>query len=48
MGSLSVWHLVLIVFAFVLLFGAGRISKLGKDAGQGIREFRDGLKGDGD
>jgi TatA/E family protein of Tat protein translocase len=46
MGSLSVWHVVLIVFALVLLFGPGRISRLGKDLGESISAFRGGLKGD--
>jgi TatA/E family protein of Tat protein translocase len=48
MGSISPAHLLIAAFVVVLLFGAGRISRLCKDAGQGIRAFRDALKGDGD
>ena len=38
---------LLIVLAIVLLiFGVGRLGRLGKDLGTGIREFRKGIKGD--
>jgi sec-independent protein translocase protein TatA len=30
----------------VLLFGVGRIGKVGGELGSGIRAFRDGLKGE--
>jgi sec-independent protein translocase protein TatA len=30
----------------VVLFGVGRIGKIGGELGKGIRSFRDGLKGD--
>lgn len=37
----------LIVLALVLLlFGVGRISKIGGELGSGIRSFRKGLKGE--
>ena len=38
---------LIIIFAIVLLlFGVGRLSKIGGELGRGIREFRTGLKGD--
>ena len=30
----------------VLLFGIGRIGKIGRELGSGIRAFREGLSGD--
>jgi sec-independent protein translocase protein TatA len=47
MGSLSIWHW-LIVLAVVAIFfgGSGKISGLMGDAAKGIRAFRDGLKND--
>jgi sec-independent protein translocase protein TatA len=30
----------------VILFGVGRIGKIGSEIGSGIRNFRDGLKGE--
>ena len=36
---------LIIIFAIViLLFGVGRISKIGKELGGGIRSFREGLR----
>jgi sec-independent protein translocase protein TatA len=37
-------ELLIIAGIVVLLFGASRLPKLGKSAGQGIRGFKDGLK----
>ncbi len=38
------WIIILIIV--VLVFGVGRLGKLGEDLGQGIRAFRKGLSGD--
>jgi sec-independent protein translocase protein TatA len=43
------WPEILIVLVIVvLLFGVGRISKVGSELGQGIRKFREGLEGKND
>ncbi len=39
-------ELLIILAIVVLLFGVGRIGKVGKELGSGIREFRKGLQGD--
>jgi sec-independent protein translocase protein TatA len=44
--SLGPTELILILVIVVILFGVGRISKIGKEMGSGIRGFRDGLQGD--
>ncbi len=36
-------ELIIILIIIVVLFGPGRISKLGGELGQAIREFRKGL-----
>ena len=47
MGALSIWHILLIVVAALLLFGGrGKISGIMGDTAKGIRAFREGLKGD--
>lgn len=46
MPSLGVPELVVILLIIVVLFGVGRIGKIGGELGKGIRSFRDGLKGD--
>jgi len=48
MGSLGTTELVLILAVVVLLFGVGRVSRIGGEMGSAIREFRKGLRGDGD
>lgn len=41
------WPEILGVLAIVILiFGVGRIRKLGGELGAGIRSFREGLQGD--
>jgi len=39
-------ELVLILVIIVLLFGVGRIGKVGKELGTGIRAFKEGLQSD--
>lgn len=39
-------ELLIVLVIVLLVFGVGRLSKLGKDLGEGIREFRRGLAGD--
>lgn len=41
-------ELLIILGIVVLLFGVGRLSKIGSELGQGIRAFKDGLKSDED
>ena len=36
-------ELILILVIVVMLFGVGRIGKVGKELGQGMRSFREGL-----
>lgn len=46
MGSLGATEIILIVIVALLLFGAGRIADIGKGMGEGIRQFKKGLKDD--
>jgi sec-independent protein translocase protein TatA len=46
MRGLGGWELVIILVIVLLLFGAGRITKIAGELGGGIRSFREGLKGD--
>ena len=49
MGSMSIWHWVIVGVVVLLLFGGrGKLSGLMGDAAKGIRAFRDGLKNDDD
>ena len=47
MGSLSIWHILIVAVIALLLFGGrGQISNLMGDAAKGIKAFKDGLKDD--
>jgi sec-independent protein translocase protein TatA len=37
---------IVIIVAILVLFGATRLPKLGKGIGEGLRNFKTGLKGD--
>jgi len=45
-GVIGPWQIVLIVAVLLLLFGGRKIPELMKGLGQGVREFKDGMKGD--
>jgi sec-independent protein translocase protein TatA len=44
--NLGPTELIIILVIIIILFGAGRISKIAGELGQGIREFRKGLSSD--
>jgi sec-independent protein translocase protein TatA len=44
MGNVGVTEILLIAVVALLLFGAGRIADIGKGLGQGIKNFKQGLK----
>ncbi len=43
---LSIWHLLLVVVVVFILFGAGKLPSVMGDLGKGVKNLRDGLKGD--
>lgn len=46
MGRIGPMEIVLILAVALLLFGATRIADIGKGLGEGIRNFKKGLKDD--
>lgn len=42
---LQPWHIILVVAVAFLLFGARRLPELGKGLGEGLKGFREGIKG---
>ena len=43
MGSMSIWHWVIVALVVMLLFGKGRISDMMGDLAKGIKSFKKGL-----
>ena len=46
MPDLGLPELIIILVIIILLFGAGRITKIASELGKGIRDFRQGIQGD--
>ena len=44
MGSLSVWHWLIVLVIVVLVFGTGKLKNMGKDLGGAIKGFKEGMK----
>ena len=46
MGDLlQPWHLIVLAVVAFLLFGAKRLPELGKGLGDGLKGFKEGIKG---
>jgi len=43
MGSMSLWHWIIVGLIIILLFGRGRISEMMGDLAKGIKSFKKGL-----
>ncbi|TAL30395.1 MAG: twin-arginine translocase TatA/TatE family subunit [Spirochaetes bacterium] len=48
MGMPGIWELVIIFLIVLIVFGAGKIPKLAKDVGSGIKEFKKAINGEDD
>ena len=46
MGSLSIWHWLIVIVVVLLLFGRNKISDLMGDVAQGIKAFKKGMSED--
>ena len=46
LGGLGPTELIIILVIVIVVFGVGRISKIGGELGSGIRAFKDGLQGE--
>lgn len=45
---MSLMHLLLLAIVLLLLFGPTKLPALGRSLGKGLREFKAGLKGEGE
>ncbi len=46
MPSIGVPELLLILLIVILIFGANKLPQLGKGLGQGLRNFKESIKGE--
>jgi sec-independent protein translocase protein TatA len=44
MGSLSIWHWLVVLVIVVLVFGTKKLRNMGTDLGGAVKGFKDGMK----
>ena len=44
MGSLSIWHWLIVLLIVVLVFGTSKLKNMGQDLGGAVKGFKEGLK----
>lgn len=44
MGSLSIWHWLIVLLVVVLIFGTKKLRSLGADLGNAVKGFKEGMK----
>jgi len=48
MGSMSIWHWVIVLVVVMLVFGTKKLGNMGGDIGKAVKGFKDGVKGEED
>lgn len=46
MGSMSIWHWVIVLVVVVAIFGTAKLRNAGSDLGKAVKGFKDGMKDD--
>ncbi|MCE7032409.1 Sec-independent protein translocase subunit TatA [Lysobacter sp. GX 14042] len=46
MGTFSIWHWVVVLVIVVLVFGTRRLKNVGRDVGEAVKGFKQGLSGE--
>ncbi len=46
MGSMSIWHWLIVLLVIVLIFGTKKLGNVGKDLGNAVKGFKEGMKGE--
>ena len=44
MGSLSIWHWLIVLLVVVLIFGTKKLKNIGQDLGSAVKGFKEGMK----
>jgi sec-independent protein translocase protein TatA len=48
MGSMSIWHWVIVLVVVVAIFGTAKLRNAGSDLGKAVKGFKDGVRGEDD
>lgn len=44
MGSLSIWHWLIVLVIVVLVFGTKKLKNIGEDLGGAVKGFKEGMR----
>ena len=44
MGSLSIWHWMIVLVVIILVFGTSKLKNVGRDLGFAVKGFKEGLQ----
>jgi sec-independent protein translocase protein TatA len=44
MGSISIWHWLIVLVVVLVIFGTKKLRNLGGDLGAAVKGFKDGMK----
>ncbi|MFA5825169.1 MAG: Sec-independent protein translocase subunit TatA [Gallionellaceae bacterium] len=44
MGSMSIWHWLIVLVVVMLVFGTKKLRNIGSDLGGAVKGFKDGMK----
>jgi len=44
MGSMSIWHWLIVLVVVMLVFGTKKLGNIGSDLGKAVKGFKDGVK----
>ena len=44
MGSLSIWHWLIVLLVIVLIFGTKKLRNVGSDLGGAVKGFKEGMR----
>jgi len=44
MGTLSIWHWLIVLLVVVMVFGTKKLKNIGTDLGAAVKGFKDGIK----
>lgn len=45
MGSMSIWHWLIVLVVVLLIFGTKKLRNIGQDLGGAVKGFKEGVKG---
>jgi sec-independent protein translocase protein TatA len=46
MGLDSIWHWIILLVVVLVIFGTGKLAKIGPDLGNAMRGFKNAMQGD--